>query len=207
MLNSCWRVWVRGGEGAVVEEGGGMEEVETLQWTTTLSHRWPSRLIHSPCLVLSLSLPWFGLLSLRVLPFGFSLFILFPSLSFSFFFLFLSSASILPARPRACSHFRWELKRVVTRWCAWVFCLCVGSLNSATRELLHILIFSAQNLFLAKTTPIMTYRLIFLNKKACQQVTVRVTKHQQFLFSRHPADTQSELEHYSANTNNHDNLI
>lgn len=49
-----------------------------------------------------------------------------PLLSFFYPFLMLSLTSTLLVQPRACSHFRWKLKRVVTRWCAWVcFCLCV----------------------------------------------------------------------------------
>lgn len=62
-------------------------------------------------------------------PLAFFSFILLPSLSFCFFFLILSLTSILTARPRACSHFRWDLKRVVTRWyacvCLYVCVLCV----------------------------------------------------------------------------------
>ncbi len=77
------------------------------------------------------SLPWFGLLSLRVLPFGFSLSFYFHPCPSLFFLLSLSLTSILPARPRACSHFRRELKRVVTRWCVCVFvcllCMCWAS--------------------------------------------------------------------------------
>lgn len=121
MLNSCWRVWVGGGVGPVVQAA--MEEERLRHYnepqlfhTADPRGRSTAPVLFSVSLSLKLppltppSLPWFGLLSLCVLPFGFSLSFYFhpcPSLFFFFFlFLFLSLTSILPARPRACSHFR-----------------------------------------------------------------------------------------------------
>lgn len=164
MLNRCRRVQVGGrrvGLSDGIMEGGG--------WDITMNHNSFTPLVlqadavffslfltacHSSPLPFTTSVFYHS-----VLPFGFSHFIPTPVLFFSSLFRSLTSA--LPVRPRACSHFRWVLKRDVTRWCECVFVCVRVDPGSASNIGLHILN------PLAKTG---TWKKTF---KACYLVTAR----------------------------------
>lgn len=175
------RGWARG---RAWVEGERMEEVETLQWATTLLRRWSSGLIRSPCLVLSPSLPLYlppvpprphvphpfplprlGLLSLSVLPFGFSLSFYFHPCPSLFFFLSLSVFDFhSPSAAQGMFSFQMRAKKSCDKVvCECVFvCVCVCALGLSVRELHRILI-SSRNLFRLKQLNNDAVYLIFFN--------------------------------------------
>lgn len=98
-------------------------------WDITLSHNsfTPLILLADPrplsCFLFSLPFPFTGSAFYLSVFSPLAFLILFPSPPP---LLFMSLSSILPVRPRACSHFRWELERVVTRCTFVCVCACVG---------------------------------------------------------------------------------
>lgn len=96
---------------------------------------------------LSISLPpslsWFGLLSLCVLPFGFSLSFYFP-LRPSLFFPVFDFHS--PSAAQGMFSFQMRAKKSCDKVvCVHLFvCVCTGPFSSANGELVHILISSLQ---------------------------------------------------------------
>lgn len=125
MLNSCWRDLVGGGglDTMVADGFGGWWKRSRRYNELQLFHTadppgWSTApVVFSFTFRLSLSPPFSspGLAFYHSVfsPLAFFSFISFPVPLSLFFspFLFQSLTSILPAQPRACSHFRWELKQ------------------------------------------------------------------------------------------------
>lgn len=174
------RGWARG---RAWVEGERMEEVETLQWATTLSRRWSSGLIRSPCLVLSPSLP---LYLPPVPPPTSPIPSPFPGLAFyhsvfsplAFLFHFISIPVLLsffslslsvfdfhsPSAAQGMFSFQMRAKKSCDKVvCECVFvCVCVCALGLSVRELHRILI-SSRNLFRLKQLNNDAVYLIFFN--------------------------------------------
>lgn len=108
--------------------GGRMEEVETLQWTTTLSDPWSSGLIIPVLfsLLLSISpppLPFPGSAFYHSVFSPLAFLILFPSPSSSFFFFLSLSVSDFHSPSAAQGMFSFQMR--AKKSCDKVVCVCV----------------------------------------------------------------------------------
>lgn len=216
------RGWARG---RAWVEGERMEEVETLQWATTLLRRWSSGLIRSPCLVLSPSLP---LYLPPVPPPTSPIPSPFPGLAFyhsvfsplAFLFHFISIPVLLsffslslsvfdfhsPSAAQGMFSFQMRAKKSCDKVvCECVFvCVCVCALGLSVRELHRILI-SSRNLFRLKQLNKDAVYLIFFNASV-ENMSVGLMY---VSFSSQCVGVRADVQHCPVNKNSHtsNNLV